>query len=89
MKELSVAGKASLRLQGLTMARIQSRRVLRDRGGGAGGLSTPQGIAWSNAESTVHRATAETFSSLGEPMCSSSCLNKAFLSNFPLLFAES
>lgn len=37
----------------------------------------------------MHRATSKTFSSLGEPMCSSSCLNKAFLSNFPLLFAES
>lgn len=60
-----------------------------ERGEGDRRASTPQGIAWSNAESTVHRATSETFSSLGEPMCSSSCLNKAFLSNFPLLFAES
>lgn len=44
MKELSVAGKASLRLQGLTMARIQSRRVLRDRGDGGGGRALPKAL---------------------------------------------
>ena len=80
-KELSVAGEASLRLQGLTMARVKRRGARRRLEGRAlSGCWLEHG----KAETCCAQSTSKNFSSLREQMCSSSHLGKAFPSNSSL-----
>lgn len=84
MKDLSVAGEASLSLQGLTMARVQSRRVLRRQRR----ASTPWGLAWSgqgwvcSAQSHVQDLFFPGWTYLRFRF------NKAYLSNFSLSYLD-